>query len=132
MAKRYIANDTKNVLFIGGTMIPAGEGREVDEQFLPPADNPEAVADGGAGDGAGDGKGLELDLDAARLAANLADLLKQPVKKLVPALKEASDDTLAALASAEQASETPRVTLLNAIAELQLWRAQKRAGGEAG
>jgi hypothetical protein len=124
MAKRYVSNDTDRTIFVGGVLIPAGEGREVDEQFLPPADDApraESLADP-QGDGAGQGPSDEV------LAANIADLLGKPLKQLVPLLAEASDETLAALQSAEVATATPRVTLLNAIAALQLQRAEARTG----
>lgn len=123
MAKRYVHNDTDLVRFIGGTMLQPGEGREVDEQFLPPGDEA-AAADAATGEvpsGA-------ADPDAAALQANLAEMLAQPLKTLMPLLKEASDETLAGLQQLEVAAATPRVTLLNAIGELQLLRAQVRAG----
>ena len=37
MGKRYITNDTAGPIFVGGTLVQPGEGREVDEAFLPPA-----------------------------------------------------------------------------------------------
>lgn len=125
MAKRYLSNDTDRTIFVGGIMIAPGEGREIDEAFLPPAD---------AGDQAGAAPPADGDTPpgAAQLAANIADLLKQPIKQLVPMLAEASDETLAALHTAETASNTPRVTLLNAIAAQQLQRAEARASASTG
>ena len=46
MAKRYVHNPTDQVMFIGGTMVAPGEGREVDEQFLPPDGRPRCHATG--------------------------------------------------------------------------------------
>jgi len=132
MAKRYVHNDTSGVKFVGGVLIPPGEGREVDEQFLPPVDSQLAAAVDGAGTsidaGTGTGAGVDTTLppDEAALRANLAELLAQPLKALLPTLDTASDDTLGALQAMEQASATPRVTLLNAIGALLLKRAQAR------
>lgn len=125
MAKRYLWNNTARTIFVGGIMIAPGEGREIDEAFLPPVDPGDHA---GAGLPASDGQppGDE------QLASNITDLLKQPIKHLVPLLAEASDETLAALHGAETAGDTPRVTLLNAIAALQLQRAEQRASASIG
>lgn len=135
MAKRYVPNDTARTIFVGGVLIPPGEGREVDEQFLPPDDGAASgVADGAAVDQAGD----RLPADDSggpsdeALAANIADMQAKPLKQLIPLLAEASDGTLTALQAAEVATATPRVTLLNAIAALQLQRAEARASAGAG
>lgn len=124
MAKRYIQNDTDLTLFVGGVMIAPGLGREVDELYLPagfgeavPADDQATVGEEGQGAGTDP-------------AANLRDLQAQPLRTLVPTLADFSDDTLAALEALEKEAPTPRVSLLNAIAALQLQRAQARAGGE--
>lgn len=113
MGKRYLHNDTANVLFAGGTMIPPGEGREVDEEFLPPGnDAPSAAAA----------------QDVPDLEANLHELLAHPVKEILPLLAEASDETLAGLARIEGEKADPRKTLLAAIGERQLERAQAKTG----
>jgi len=131
MAKRHIFNDTALVMFMGGIMIPPGDGREIDEAFLPPADplpaQPEPVVCGGEGDGSGTDGGP----DAAALRANLVEQLKLPLKQLIPTLAEASDTTLAGLAQIEGEADTPRVTLLNAIGALQLQRADGRTLAKA-
>lgn len=113
MGKRYLHNDTANVMFAGGTMIPPGEGREVDEEFLPPG-NDAAPAEAAPGE--------------PNLEANLHELLAHPVKEIVPLLAEASDETLAGLARIEGEKADPRKTLLSAIGELQLERAQAKTG----
>lgn len=125
MGKRYITNDTGGPIFVGGTLVQPGEGREVDEAFLPPSD---ALAS------AADGEGLlppgsvnELTGDA--LDANLRELLKGTLKELVPQLADFSDETLERLAAIENEHEAPRKGLLEPLAELQLQRAQARAGG---
>jgi hypothetical protein len=114
MSKRYIHNPTAGVVFAGGVMIPPGEGREVDELFLPPeaGDAPEAAP-------------AEPDL-----LANLRELLKTPVKELLLQLEALGTDTLDQLATLEGQAARPRSTLLAAIAELKLERAKRTAGGE--
>lgn len=118
MAKRYVHNDTDQVRFIGGTMLPPGEGREVDEQFLPPGD--EATAADAVSDDAAGGD------DIVRDGIDYAALVLLPLSKLMPQLKGLGDEDLKDLAAHENARETPRVTLLNAIGEQQLQRAQAR------
>ena len=120
MAKRYISNDTAAVMFIGGVMIQPGEGRDVDETFLPPellqpADEAEA-------------KAPEL-TDAEKADANLRDVLKGSISKIKPLLPDFSPETLARLLELEQADGTPRQGLVQAITELQLQRAQAATGG---
>lgn len=128
MGKRYVSNDTDRTIFVGGVMIPPQQGREVDEQFLPPQAPVEDAAAVRAASETGEGHAADTDPDAQRLQANLAEMLAQPLRVLLPTLGDASDDTLAALQALEQAAATPRVTLLNAIGELQLQRAQARTG----
>lgn len=115
MPKRYVQNDTTAPIFIGGCMIAPGDGREVDEMHLPPA--------------AGDGDGAAALPDQADPDASLKDMLTGSVKALVATLPDASDETLAGLARLENEAEKPRSTLLAAIAELQLTRAQAASGG---
>jgi hypothetical protein len=121
MAKRYIQNNKHHVDFVGGVMLQPGEGREVDELYLPPQEEPEMApaAPGGQGE----------ELDPARLDANLLELMKGGLKQLVPGLKDMSDATLARMAELEGAHEAPRKGLLEAITALQLDRAQAKAGG---
>jgi hypothetical protein len=121
MAKHFLFNDTDAPKLMGGKLVPPGEGREVEDAHLPTGELPS-------------GEALLVeekapDLSAERLK-NLMDLLANPLATVVPALAEHSDDTLAELARLEGEHDTPRVTLLNAIAALQLKRAQAQAGGE--
>ena len=108
MGTRYVANNTDQAIFVGGKMIPPGDGREVDEDGLPPLEDEVAK------------KEPELpDPDA-----NLRELLTASVKNIVPALADLGDETLASLARIEGESATPRKGVLSAIGELQLLRAQ--------
>lgn len=115
MGKRYIQNDTDNTMFVGSVMIPAGQGREVDEQFLPPAD---------------DGGGQALPDDAGADGPTDEQLLAKPLRELVPQLEKLPTERLQRLQALEQAAETPRSTLLGAISKLLLDRAQQATGGE--
>lgn len=120
MGKRYVHNSGGGVLLVGGVMIPPGEGREVDEDALGlEASTGAAPAEASADD------------PAAALAAAVAQLLAHPLKELVPMLADLPDELLAELARAEGAHATPRKTLLSAIGELQLERAQAKAGAPA-
>lgn len=112
MSKRYVHNPTARTLFAGGVLIPPGEGREVDAVFLPP----EAPADAPA-------EAPEPDL-----RANLRELLKSPVKELLPQLEALGPDTLDQLEQLEGEAAQPRKTLLAAIAELKLERAKNTTG----
>jgi hypothetical protein len=135
MPKRFLFNDTNAPKLMGGKLVPPGEGREVDDVHLPPG---EALTEtggegGGEGEGAskagtGQGQASSGPTDE-QLRANLVEELKKPLGKLLPELNQRSSATLALMAELENASETPRKGLLGRIAELQLERAQTRAGG---
>lgn len=106
-----VTNATAMPMFVAGQMIPPGETRHFDAHHVPPhlrpaASEPEPEA--------------PVDPLAALLAHSVKDL-----KEMLPAL---SDAELEALGEAEQRDETPRTTLLGAIAEEQLKRAE---AGEA-
>jgi hypothetical protein len=123
MAKRYIHNDTAAVMFVGGVMLQPGDGREVDELFLPPME-----PQGGAAAPAEGGQAP----DEAALDANLRDVLKGTLKEIVPTLAAYGDATLARLAELENEHEAPRKGLLEAVAALQLDRAQANGGAGGG
>jgi hypothetical protein len=112
--KRYVHNHSALAIFVGGLLIQPGEGREVDASLLPPefADPPAAE---------------QAPAPSADVA--LRELLQSPLKELLPLLDEQSPATLADLARLEGEDATPRKTLLGAIAELQLQRAQAATGG---
>lgn len=113
--KRYVQNDTDRDMIVGGMLIPAGQGREIDTALLPPEPAAEEAPAPPA----------PPDPDA-----NLRDLLKGTIREIEPLLDDetTSDETLAGLARLEAASETPRQTLLQKIAAEQLKRAQKKVG----
>lgn len=118
MPKRYVFNDTNAPKFLGGVLIPPGDGREVDVMFLPPQD--------------GEGEPLPLAEGEGEarpnLDANLLEILAGNVKSIVGALDSFSDETLDGLDRLESASETPRKSLLSAFTEEKLKRAQAKTG----
>ena len=117
MGRTYLFNDTSSPKIMGGKLIPPGEGREVDDVHMPPGELPPADDQPPPAGGQAD------------LQGNLTELLKQPLKSLVPELANFSDETLQQLEELENLADTPRVTLLKAIAELQLDRAKAKTGG---
>lgn len=117
MPERYVENPGPNVMFVGGKMIPAGEGRMVVVDLAADDADQTAVVDV---DALGELVQRGLDYPA---------LLAKPLRELVPVLAGVGDVDLAELSALESARETPRSTLLNAIAAEQLTRAQARAGG---
>lgn len=110
MGKRYVSNDTAGIIFVGGVMIPPGDGREVDELLLPPED--EAPAE---------------PLPEPDPHANLRELLTGNVKAVAGALEGLSDESLALLASIE-AEGMGRKGVFGAIDELRLQRAAAKTG----
>lgn len=120
--KRIVVhNPSAMLLYVGSEVVPPGETRDFPESQVPAhlrsaaaPTAPEPVAD------------------------PLADLLNHPVKAIAAALAErsdlgvpvVSDEQLAALKAAEEAGKN-RSTLLAAIAEETLRRANERAEAEA-
>lgn len=117
MGFKYIENTGRNVMFVGGKMIPPGEGREVDERLLPPElrdppPQPEAPA-------------------APGIAEQLVALLKGNVKEVTAALAGLSGDALAMVEAIEASDGTPRKTVLEAVRAEQLKRAQDALDADA-
>jgi hypothetical protein len=117
MGVKYIENTGRNVLFVGGKMIPPGEGREVDERLLPPelrdpAPEPAAPAE-------------------PSIAQLLVELLKGSVKVVVAKLPELSGDALAMVEAIEAGDGTPRKTVLEAVRAEQLRRAESAMEADA-
>jgi hypothetical protein len=92
--------------YIGGVCIPPGETRMIDARLLPPE---------------------PPDEPAPPAADPIGDLLKLSVKEIVADLGEFDDETLARIEARELADETPRKTLLDAIAQERLKRADAAA-----
>lgn len=100
--KKYIENDTAHMLYVGGRAIAPGEGREVE---VP--DEPAAAAAPAE----------------PTLADQVALLLKDSVSKITASLDALNGDTLDMMAELEGAAEKPRSTLLAAIGQEQIKRA---------
>ena len=89
MGRTYLFNDTSSPKIMGGKLIPPGEGREVDDVHMPPGELPPADDQPPPAGGQAD------------LQGNLTELLKQPLKSLVPELANFSDETLQQLVELE-------------------------------
>lgn len=109
MEKRItVHNSTAMPIYVGSSMVPAGETRDFPESSVPPhlrpaADEAPAVEDA--------------------VTDPVADLQMMGLKDILPALADLSDDDLAQLEAIEQAQDAPRKTLTSAIAEEKLKRA---------
>lgn len=99
MAKRYVTNDTPNMMYVGGRMIAPGEGREVEvaDDAPPPVHKPVEDPD-----------------------APLRDLLHGTVAGVTAALDGLSLATLARLQVLEAEGEKPRKGVMEALADAQI------------
>lgn len=116
MAQAHYFNPGPNVAFVGGVMVPAGQGRMVDAMFVPT----DEAATAAPADTAPPAEDPELQ----RLRA----LVGKPMRELVPLLVAEGDDALARLEALEREADTPRVGLLTKLGELRLQRAQAASG----
>lgn len=117
MATKHIHNPGPNVMFVGGKMIQPGDGRDIDEIYLPPElrDPPaEEVKP-------------EPSLDEL-----LAEELKKSVAKLVLLLPEWKLEVLDRLVELEGSAAAPRKSLLTAIDAERLRRASAQIDGQTG
>ena len=97
--KKYIENTTNSPLYVGGLMIPPGEGYMVDV----PNEPLDCVAP-----------------EIETLAEKVADLLKSKVADIVKGLPELNGDALAMMSALENQAAKPRASLLVAIADAQI------------
>ena len=116
MGLKHISNDTPNTLFVGGKMIAPGEGRDIDELDLPaelrePAPEPEEAPVPG-------------------LDEELGNLLHESVKEITAQLGGLTHEALDRLAELERGREHPRKTLLEAVADELLRRANEALGSD--
>ncbi len=112
-----VNNDTAMPIYVAGQMIPPGETRHFDPDQVPPHLRPKAP---------------EPEPEAP--SDSLAELLDHSVKDIVAQIPALSDADLERLGDLEQAKGgEARKTLLGAIAEAQLDRADAKTGaGGAG
>ena len=99
MAKRYVTNETANMMYVGGRMIAPGEGREVDVADDAPPVVEEAVADPDE---------------------PLRELLKGTVAGVTAVLDGLSLETLQRLQVLEAEGEKPRKGVMEALADAQI------------
>ncbi|MGE4241719.1 hypothetical protein [Ramlibacter sp.] len=105
MSVKYVENPTAQTIFVGGKMIPPGEGREIPIHLLPSAASSAPAAD----------------VEQPDAASELAKLLELSIKALLPELHLLDDEQLRALDALEQ-SAAGRKGVTSAIQELLLER----------
>lgn len=105
MGKKYVENTGDSPMWVSGMLIAPGEGREVEVPDEAPAPIEEAAPD---------------------LDAPLIDLLKGNVGVVKEGLGALSNETLERLAKLEGEAEHPRKTLLEAIADEAIRRADDK------
>lgn len=121
MPKTYVSNDSDTPKFIGGKLVPPGEGREFEVDDVA-------------------GSALAAVLDVTREASDtlvlltpsesLQALIAASVKTIVATFGTMTLAQLDELEAAERAAVAPRTTLLSAIAQERLDRAQAAADAE--
>jgi hypothetical protein len=109
MGTKHIANDGPNTIYVGGKMIPPGEGRDIDERDLPAElREPQAV-------------------DTVEEAPSLVDLVGALRAKSVDAIKgelqALTQEALDLLSELENAAKQPRKGLLAALGDEHIRRA---------
>lgn len=109
MTTKYIENTTDSPRYVGGRMIPPGEGRDIDVRYLPP-ELRDAVDD--------EGQAVPPALDEL-----LEQLRAKGVKSIAEELAELKLEALERLYELESLADTPRKTLLTAIDAERLRRA---------
>lgn len=109
MSTKHIRNEGASPIYVGGKMIPPGEGRDFDERDLPPElrDAPLPAPQH----------------SAPSLDDELGELLKEPAKEIVARLSALTNEALERLAEMERGQKAPRKRLLEALADEALRRA---------
>lgn len=103
--KKLFVNNGNSPMYVGSQMIPPGEQSMVEVPDEGPAPS---VA------------------PPPTLAELVADELKKPVTALIEGLGDASEDALVMMAAVEGQAKKPRSTLLTAIADEQIKRADAK------
>lgn len=111
MGTQHVTNDGPNTIYVGGKMIAPGEGRDIDERDLPPELRAAPVA---------------ADAVVPSLDEELEGLRAKPVKEIVLALPTLTHEALERLAALENEAKHPRSTLLTAIADEHIRRADDK------
>lgn len=113
MGTKWIENTGTNAMFVGGKMIPAGEGRLIEESFLPPERRDQAEP-------------LVQQPEAPGLDDLVRALLKKSVREVTAELAGLTQEALDRAQALEAEDKTPRSTLLAAMSAEQLKRADDR------
>lgn len=111
-----VSNNTAMPMYVAGMMIPPGETRHFDPEQVPVHLRPAPVAE----------PKEETQFDP------IEELRAGTVKEIVAQIPELADDVLEALGAAEQSDKNPRTSLLSAIAEEQLTRAEAKTAEDEG
>jgi hypothetical protein len=106
-----VHNPTQMPIYVGATMIPAGETRHFDLEDVPHHLRPAVEA--------------APDAEPAPAADLVADLRKKPIKDVLDGVEVLNDADLQRLIDLETADEKPRKSLLTELGELQLKRAEE-------
>lgn len=112
MGLQYIENTGRDVMFVGGKLIPPGEGRHIEVATSAPelSEAPAAL----------------VAEEGPSLAQLVAEMLKGNVKSVVAQLPELTGEALDLVLTIENADPTPRKSLLDAVAAEQIRRANVR------
>ena len=116
MGTKHIHNPGPNTMFVGGKMIPPGEGRDIDESLLPPEHKDAPV---------------EEEAKTPSLDKLLAEELKKPVRELIDGLHGLTQEALDRMEALEREAAKPRKGLLEAIATEKVARADEAMRLEA-
>lgn len=100
--KKYFENKTNSPMYVSGVMVPAGEGAMVDV----PHEDTSASAEA-----------------APTLAEQVALMLRDSVAKIVASLGELNADALDMVEALEGSAAKPRTSLLSAVADERIKRA---------
>lgn len=108
MGTKHITNNGTDTIYVGGKMIPPGEGRDIDESLLPAEHQDPPV-------------------EKAPPAPNLDELvtaeLGKPVKEVIDGLGGLTQEALERMETLESEAKKPRKSLLEAIAAEKVQRA---------
>lgn len=116
MGIKHITNDSTEIIYVGGKMIPPGEGRDIDESLLP-AEHRDAP--------------VEEEAKKPSLDEQLTEELKKPVKDLIEGLAGLTQEALDRMEALEREAAKPRKSLLEAIAAEKVARADEAMRLEA-
>lgn len=118
MSTKHVFNDGPGTLFVAGRMIPPGEGRDVPVHLLSASQRGEEAAPTPEA-------APEPSLDEL-----LAELLAHPVKHIAEQLPSLTEEALQRLDMLAHEEAVPRKTLLTAIGEEKVRRAEERFQAE--